>query len=133
MIRNRREVMKRFVLIVGLFEVLAGVVVGATGHTFQSEGWLGGLLFIVLVAGPLLLVVLALSSGGPRVQRVMGWISAILVIYWILVVIGNWRGYSGAQVVLSLTAIIPAVVAFFVGAVLLLMPESDDTDSSAPG
>lgn len=107
-LRVRRDV-KLLVLGVAYFSVFAGFFAGLAGST---EGWSGGVLYVVFVAGPLFVIGYALRSPSTGVERTTAVVSLALALYWFAVIGGNWGEYSLIEKVLVPVAMAPAISAF---------------------
>ena len=75
----------------------------------NPEGWPGGIFYAGMYALPLLLIGLALRSPDRRWHLLAGWASLILAIFYCMVVIGNWSGYSSTQVIFAVVITAPTV------------------------
>ena len=107
-LRVRRDV-KLLVLVVAFFSVIAGFLAGLAGDT---QGWLGGMLYVVFVAGPLFLIGFALRSSSTGVERTTAVAALAFALYWFSVVSGNWQQYSLIERVLVPLIMSPAILAF---------------------
>ena len=90
----------------------AAQMVVALGMLVASnpEGILGGVLFALMYAAPLLLLALALGSAQPGLRTAAGWAALGLSLAYSAVVVGNWSGYSDGQAVIAVTITVPTVV-----------------------
>lgn len=75
----------------------------------NPEGWLGGLMYAVLYATPLVLIALALRSSRSRWHRPAGWAALLLGAYYALIVVGNWSGYSAETKVFAVSITVPTI------------------------
>ncbi len=107
-LRIRRDV-KLLVLVVAFFSVVAGFFAGMAGNT---QGWLGGVLYVVFVAGPLFLIGVALRSSSTGVERTTAIVALAFALYWFSVISGNWQQYSIIERILVPVIMTPAILAF---------------------
>jgi hypothetical protein len=86
--------------------VAVGIAMAVIGN---AEGWLGGLMYAVLYATPLVLIAVALRSSGSAWHRAAGWAALLLGSYYALIVVGNWPGYSAETMIFALGITVPTV------------------------
>ena len=91
-------------LALAAMQVAVGIGMGVIGN---SEGWLGGLVYAVLYATPLVLIALALRSSSSRWHRPAGWAALLLGAYYALIVVGNWSGYSAETRIFAVSITVP--------------------------
>jgi hypothetical protein len=87
-------------------QVLAAVAMSLLPNT---EGWLAGALYFGFYALPMVALSFALRSRRPGWVTASGIIGALLVIYYMAIVVGNWAGYSNFDAWRAVLATIPAV------------------------
>ena len=107
-LRLRRDV-KLLVLVVAFFSVVAGFFAGLAGNT---QGWLGGVLYVVFVAGPLFVIGIALRSSSTGVERTIAVAALAFALYWFSVISGNWQQYNLVERVLVPLMMSPAILAY---------------------
>jgi len=90
-----------------VIQVAVGIGMAVIGN---SEGWLGGLMYALLYATPLVLIALALRSSSSRWHRPAGWAALLLGAYYALIVVGNWSGYSAETRIFAVSITVPTVV-----------------------
>jgi hypothetical protein len=83
--------------------VLVGIGVAFVGN---EEGSVGGVFYVLVYALPLLLIAGALRSSRRSWHTAAGWAALLLAVFYSLVVVGNWSGYSTstATFAISITA-----------------------------
>ena len=99
-------------------ELVLGFAMAIVG---SSEGWVGAFLYSLMYALPALLIALALGSRRPSLHRGAAWAALLLAVCYVLIVVGNWPGYSKQMTILAVGAAAPAValyLAIFSAAVL---------------
>jgi hypothetical protein len=84
--------------------VAVGVAMAVAGN---EEGIGGALLYVALFAVPLVVIGLGLRSTEARRRSTAGWAALVLAAYYLLVIIGNWSGYTGSEAALALGASLP--------------------------
>lgn len=87
-------------------QVAVGIGVSVVGN---AEGWVGGILYALLYALPLLLIALALRSSRSSLHTAAGWAALVLAAFYSLVVIGNWSGYSSQMAIFAVCITVPTV------------------------
>lgn len=87
-------------------DVVVGIVMAFVPN---PEGWLGGIFFAVSYGVPLVLIGLALRSSRPVLHAIAGWAALLISVYYSLIVIGNWSGYSSGTALLAVGITVPAV------------------------
>jgi hypothetical protein len=106
-------------------QVLVGVGVSLLPN---PEGWVGGIFYAGMYALPLLLMAVALRSSRRPWHIVAGWGALLLAVFYSLVVVGNWSGYSAAQAAFALALTAPTVLVdllvFWATILRLLRPAS---------
>lgn len=75
----------------------------------NQEGSLGGVLFALIYAAPLLLLALALRSAQAGLRTVAGWAALGLAMVYSAIVVGNWSGYSALQAATAVAVSAPTV------------------------
>lgn len=88
-------------------ESVVAIGIGAAGGT---EGTQGGMYFGLLFALPLVVVGIALSRPSPRLHAGAAAAAALLAVAYVLILVGNWSGYTAAQRVVAPLLLIPAVI-----------------------
>jgi hypothetical protein len=86
--------------------VAVGTGMALIGNT---EGWLGGLMYAVLYATPLVLIAIALRSSSTSWHGAAGWAALLLGAYYTLIVAGNWSGYSTETAIFAVSITVPTV------------------------
>jgi hypothetical protein len=76
----------------------------------NPEGWMGGILYCAAYAVPLALLGLALRSSRQSWRTLAGWLALALSVFYSIVVLGNWSGYSTQQAILAIGITAPTVV-----------------------
>jgi hypothetical protein len=103
---------ERWVLAMIGLEFAAALIMSVAG---SPEGWLGGLLFGLLYAAPVLVLFLLLRAPRPALARSAGLIAVPLAFAYIALPIANWTGYHTAwEAARAVLVTAPAVVACFV-------------------
>ena len=87
-------------------QVAVGIAMSLVG---SSEGWVGGILYALLYALPLVLIALALRSPRSSLHTAAGWVALILSVFYSLLVVGNWSGYSSQMAVFAACITVPTV------------------------
>lgn len=88
----------------------AHVVVGIVmAFVPNPEGWAGGVFFAVSYGVPLVLIGLALRSSRPALHSGAGWAALLIAVYYALIVIGNWSGYSTQTALFAVGITVPTV------------------------
>jgi hypothetical protein len=75
----------------------------------NPDGWLGGIFYAAVYTLPLLLIGFALRSSRPLPHTVAGWVALLLAIFYSMVVVGNWSGYSTPQATFAVAITVPTV------------------------
>ena len=105
--RQPQRTLSIVMLAVGTAELLVATLMAALGN---PEGWLGGLLFGLLYAVPLLLLGAMLRSTRAWLRKTAGWAALLLVIGLAALLPANWDGYSPAQATMAVVLTVPVVV-----------------------
>lgn len=75
----------------------------------NPEGLLGGVLYALLYALPLVLIALALRSSRRWLRNVAGCAALLMAAYYSLVVGANWSGYSTQTSIFAVCVSAPTV------------------------
>lgn len=106
---------------VALLAVMHTVVAIAMTIVPNPEGVGGVLGYAAMYVGPAVLVAAAVSSREPGRQLAAGWASLVLAVFYLVVVVANWSGYSAQQQAFAIGVNTPSValyLAVFWGTVL---------------
>ncbi len=89
---------------------LVHVIVGAgVSLSPNSDGFLGGVLYVAMYALPLALFGFGLRSAKHGWRTATGWAALVLAAGYSAVVIGNWSGYAPLQALFVLVVTAPTV------------------------
>ena len=104
---HRVSVLSRAAIALAAIQLLIGLLMAVAGN---PEGWIGGVLFALMYAGPLLLIAWGLQRGTERWRHAAGWGAVALAAAYSLIVVGNWDGYSSPQAAFAAGITAPTVV-----------------------
>lgn len=100
--------MSRVATILGAAQLIVGIAVSVFPN---PEGWVGGVLYAAVHALPLFLIGLLLRSRQQAWRTVAGWLGLAFGVFYTMVVVGNWPGFTTQQAIIAVGITVPTVVA----------------------
>jgi uncharacterized membrane protein len=101
-----RLLSRLFWIAIALAAAHAAVGIGMS-FVGNLDGWLGGVMYALMFALPLVLIAFGLRS--PKQRTRVGWAALVLAVLYGAVVIGNWSGYPTQQAVFAVAITGPTV------------------------
>lgn len=87
--------------------VLVGIGVAIADN---PEGPVGGVFYVLQYALPLALIGRAIQSPSVRRRRIAGSVALALGVFFALIVVGNWSGYSHPQAIFAVCITVPTTL-----------------------